>query len=126
MSPPENLPVISVITDNEKAAIETNLGLRELAGLIEAVSEYTIDENLTNSPGFPYFKNAVENYATEEEKDGIAVLIVPCDLQTNVKELHQRIYGDNSYVPGSTVVSYSNKLKEILGLEKIKEWDFLY
>ena len=105
---------ITIITGNKKA-IETDFGstdLKDLAELIEAVSKYTIDENLENSHGFPYYKD-LDEIQTEEENEGRAEVVVPCDLQTNVKQLHKRIYGVNSYIPGNTVVSYGDALKSV-------------
>ena len=96
---------------NNASAIDTNLELNELAELIRAVSGYSIEEDLTKAPGFPYYKNAyIKN--TEEEKEGESSLIVPCDLQTNVKELHNRIYGDIKYAPNETVNNYSKALEK--------------
>ena len=95
---------------NNASAIDTNLGLKELAELVRDVSGYTIEEDLTKAPGFPYYKNSYKKNTSEEE-GGVSELIVPCDLQTNVTALHNRVYGESRYAPSETVKSYSKALE---------------
>ena len=102
---------ISLITSNA-AGIETDLGITELAELVKAVSGYRIDESLTNTLGFPYYKRNITKDTGEEN----AVLWISCDLETNVKKMHEKAYYENAYTPGTTVKNYSQALNQETGL----------
>ena len=105
----DNEKKIPLITQNA-SAIDTNLDLLELAKLIKAVSDYKIEAD----KGFPYYKSSYKD-ATKGD------LIVPCDLQTNIIQLHQRIYGESRYVPNDIVKKYSKALETETDLHYIED-----
>ena len=113
---------IQLIVENA-AAIDTDMSLDELAALIKEVSGYKIKDY-----GFPFFK---WNYLkkTEQEKDGLSWLMVPCDLVTNVNKLHKTVYGEKNYKASETVKKYSKALKKETGYSYEKRavnWDNRY
>ena len=86
--------------------VDTDLAEDELTALFDLLVGYDLDD----LGGFPY---RMGNYKTEEKGD----MLVPCDLITNVKELHAFLYGDEDYEPSETVKEYDRLLIEETGLD---------
>ena len=85
--------------------IDTDLTESELMNLLNAIIDYDID----TVGGFPFDMNDIE----DAEK---GVLLVPCDLSTNVTELHKYLYGNDSYMPSKTVEEYSELITKETGM----------
>ena len=86
--------------------VDTDLSEEELMDLFDHLIGYDLDD----LGGFPY---KMGNYIDEEKGD----MLVPCDLVTNVKELHAFRYGEEDYEPSETVKEYDRLIKEETGLE---------
>ena len=84
---------------------DTDLSENELMDMFDLLIGYDID----NIGGFPFYFEAIEN------KDK-GVMFVPCDLNTNVKELHSYLYDNDSYAPSTTVSDYDELIKKETGL----------
>lgn len=76
--------------------IQTSFSNAELISLASQVFNYKIGE----MSGFPFEKNAI----TLGSKGNV---VIPCDLETNVTELHHFLYSDMDYTPSDTVVANS-------------------
>lgn len=79
--------------------VKTSYSNAELLALAAQVFDYSLGE----TAGFPFEKNS-----TRLGSKGSVV--VPCDLVSNVTELHVFLYGDTEYEPTDTVKSNSEKI----------------
>ena len=95
-------PVTSLVStaENVFSEVYTSLSLQEISELLGDVAKYSI----TETEGFP----KEEYRATGTVKGGSCV--IPVDLETNVKWLHQFLFGDDNYEPSETVKTCSRKV----------------
>ena len=85
--------------------VDTDMAENELMSLFDVLVDY----DLGSMKGFPFHLNRL----FDDEK---GAMYVPCDLETNVAELHSLIYDNNDYTPSSTVTSYSKGIEEESGM----------
>ena len=95
-------PVTSLVSiaNNVFDEVYTSLSLDEIGELLTDITKYSI----TETEGFP----KEEYRATGTVKGGSCV--IPVDLETNVKWLHQFLFGDDDYEPSETVKTCSSKI----------------
>ena len=86
--------------------IQTSFSNTELLSLASQLFNYSIGE----TTGFPFIKAT-----TKLGKKGDVV--VPCDLSTNVKQLHQFLYNDEAYTVSDTVAKNSEKITADTGFK---------
>lgn len=79
--------------------IKTSYSNAELLSLAAQVFNYSLGE----TTGFPFEKNTI----TLGSKGSV---VVPCDLKSNVTQLHVFLYDDTEYEPTDTVKSNSEKI----------------
>lgn len=79
--------------------IKTSYSNADLLALAAQVFNYSLGE----TTGFPFEKNTI----TLGSKGSV---VVPCDLKSNVIQLHVFLYGDTEYEPTDTVKSNSEKI----------------
>lgn len=94
-----DLKTINKLIDAVFGDIKTSYTNTDLIALAAQVFNY----KLTETTGFPFEKNSV----TLGSKGSV---VVPCDLESNVKQLHVFLYNDNEYQPSETVKSNSAKI----------------
>lgn len=94
-----DLKTINSLIDEVFGDIKTSYTNTELIALAAQVFNYKLGE----TTGFPFEKNTV----TLGSKGSV---VVPCDLVSNVTQLHVFLYGDEGYVPTDTVKSNSEKI----------------
>ena len=99
-----DLATINKVIDAVFDDISTSFSNTDLIALAAQVFDYQI----TGSAGFPFTKNSV----TLGSKGSI---VAPCTLETNVIELHKFLYGNEEYVPSSTVRANSMKIESDTG-----------
>ena len=80
--------------------ISTDFTLPELLALASQMFQYELVETV----GFPY------HVATKVVSSSKGDVVVPCDLVTNVTELHRDLFNDYGYTPSNTVQSYSQQI----------------
>jgi LCP family protein required for cell wall assembly len=86
--------------------INTNLKKSEMLSMVKAMRGYSTND----MRGFPFKRAAV----TLGSKGSV---VVPCDLSTNVKQLHKFLYGaDTAYTVSDTVKEYSQHIINETGL----------
>jgi LCP family protein required for cell wall assembly len=86
--------------------ITTNLKKSEMLSMVKAMRGYSTND----MRGFPFKRAAV----TLGSKGSV---VVPCDLSTNVKQLHKFLYGSNTdYTVSDTVKEYSQHIINETGL----------
>ena len=86
--------------------IQTSFSNTELLSLASQIFNYSIGE----TTGFPFTKAT-----TKLGKKGDVV--VPCDLSTNVKQLHQFLYNDEAYTVSDIVAKNSEKITADTGFK---------
>lgn len=79
--------------------IQTSFSNTDLLALAAKIFSY----NIGDTTGFPYEK-ATHKY------DKIGDVVIPCDLASNVTQLHQFLFDDNNYTPSATVLSNSQQI----------------
>lgn len=100
-----NLKTINKIVDAMFEDISTNLTQKEMLTLAASVFDYTLDE----TKGFPF-----EKQPKTLGKKGSCV--IPCDLESNLTELHKYLYNDENYEPSSTVQKINDQIINDTGL----------
>lgn len=100
-----DLRTLSHLVDIVFPEIKTDLTEDQIMDLIPIVLEY----DLKDSRGFPFEKN------NTTLPNPVGNIDVACDLVTNVKELHEYLYGNTAYEPSDEVVEYSEKIEEDTG-----------
>ena len=93
--------LIDKVADN----MMTSLSNTELLSLAKDVASY----NLTDQTGFPF------NLTTANLQAGDCV--VPVDLEDNVRQLHQWMFGDDSYQPSDSVQEISWQIMNDTGIQ---------
>jgi LCP family protein required for cell wall assembly len=86
--------------------IQTDLSKKDMVTMATAMIGY----DMANSGGFPY-----ERTTTTPSKT-VGSVVVPCDLVTNVTELHKQLFGTEDYEPSATVQEYNNIIINETGL----------
>ena len=86
--------------------ISTTLKLDEILGLAKDVKAYTI----SSTSGFP-FRLTAANLETGDT-------VIPVELDNNVIELHEYLFGATDYVPSETMQMYSNDIVRISGIDE--------
>lgn len=99
-----DLATINKVIDTVFGDIATSYSNAELIALAAQVFDYEI----TGSAGFPFTKNTI----TLGSKGSV---VAPCTLESNVIELHKFLYGNEEYVPSSTVKANSMKIESDTG-----------
>lgn len=94
-----NLKTLNSLIDEVFGDIKTSYSNTDLIALAAQVFNYSLGE----TTGFPFEKNTV----TLGSKGSV---VVPCDLASNVTELHVFLYGDEDYTPTEKVKSNSEKI----------------
>lgn len=79
--------------------IQTSFSNTDLLALAAKIFSY----NIGDTTGFPYEK-------TTHKYDKIGDVVIPCDLASNVTQLHQFLFDDNNYTPSATVLSNSQQI----------------
>lgn len=102
-----DLKTINAIIDEVFADIETSFTNGELISLAAKVFDYQI----TGSVGFPFKLNNIELGSK-------GMVVAPCTLESNVKELHKFLYNNEEYVPSSTVRANSMKIESDTGFDE--------
>lgn len=94
-----DLKTINSLIDEVFGDIKTSYSNADLIALAAQVFNYSLGE----TTGFPFEKNTI----TLGSKGSV---VVPCDLKTNVTQLHVFLYEDEDYEPTDTVKSNSEKI----------------
>ena len=87
--------------------VDTDLAENELMELFNLIIGYDID----NMGGFPFYMTSI----IDNDK---GTLLVPCDLESNVSELHKYLYNSDTYVPSEVVTDYSKLITDETGMTK--------
>ena len=94
-----NLKTINGLIDTIFSDIKTSFSNTDLIALAAQVFNYSLGE----TTGFPFEKNTT----TLGNKGSV---VVPCDLESNVIQLHVFLYDDQEYTPTDTVKNNSAQI----------------
>ncbi len=78
--------------------ISTNMTQKELLSVAMSILKY----DFAGTRGFPFERTTMTLNKT------VGSIVIPCDLTTNVSELHEYLFGTENYTPTSTVQEYSS------------------
>ena len=92
-----NISALSDLVDTILPLVSTNISSNEIIAMLPSVIFY----NITNSEGWPY---DVSGYSSD------AWYGVPVTLESNVKELHSELFGNDNYIPSETVQEISDDI----------------
>lgn len=101
-----NISELNKIMDVVFPQVETDLSKSKIMDMVEVMIGY----DLKDSRGFPFEKASINMHGN------IGWVDVPCDLETNVKELHEYLYGTKDYQPTSEIESYNQTIIANTGL----------
>ncbi|MCC8141920.1 MAG: LCP family protein [Lachnospiraceae bacterium] len=100
-----NLSQLTELLDAILPDISTDLSQKELLSMAMTMLSYDISD----SQGFPFER-------TDMTLDPVGSIVVPCDLETNVIELHSLLFGAEDYQPSPQVVAASEYIVERTGM----------
>ena len=81
--------------------VATNIGFNDIIAMAQNIGDY----NITETGGFPWQRGD----AIIGKKGDV---VVPATLESNVRYLHEFLFGDTDYTPSDAVLRYSQKIKE--------------
>ena len=87
--------------------VATNINFNTVVAMAQNITKYYISE----SGGFPWQRS-------ESSAGSLGDVVVPATLESNVRYLHEFLFGDSDYEPSQAVLSYSNTIKEKTGIYK--------
>lgn len=99
-----DLKTINSLIDAVFGDIKTSFSNADLIALAAKVFDYKLGE----TTGFPFVKNNIKLGSKGD-------CVIPCDLESNVIELHKFLYDEEDYVPTDTVKKNSQKIIEDTG-----------
>ena len=97
-----DIGTLNNIIDNVLPKVQTNITTDEILGLAGKMLSYKI----TDSIGWPYETKGI----TLDRWYG-----VPVTLESNVKQLHQELFGETDYEPSENVKNVSNSIIQKTG-----------
>lgn len=94
-----NLKTMNSLINQAFSDIQTSFSNTDLLALATKIFNY----NVGDSSGFPFEKVA-------KRYDKVGDVVIPCDLASNVTELHVFLFDDTAYVPSATVQANSAEI----------------
>lgn len=94
-----NISKLNKVIDSVFDEVSTNLTQKEILALASAAFEYQMAE----TAGFPFEKDT----DTIGSKGSV---VIPCDLVSNVSQLHEYLYNDTEYEASATVQEINDKI----------------
>ena len=95
--------IIVVLADQ----VATNISASEMVSLAQGITKY----NIAETGGFPWARG-------DANIPGKGACVIPTTLESNVKMLHELLYGDDDYEVSSALLGYSEKIKQDSNLYK--------
>ena len=97
-----NVSQLNNLVDELLPRVYTNITAGDIFSLFPSVANF----NITESKGWPYETKGI----TLDRWYG-----VPVTLESNVKQLHQELFGETDYEPSETVKTISNSIVQKTG-----------
>lgn len=99
-----NLKQLNSLVNEIFPKIQTDLGRNDIITMVSAMIGYDMAE----SSGFPFERKT-------KDLGSKGSVVVPCTLESNVKELHELLFGGEDYKPSSQVEKYSESIANETG-----------
>lgn len=96
-----DLSTLNKLMDEVFPDISTNMSQSKMLSMVWTLLDYDMGE----SRGFPFDK-AAPNISFGSKGQ----VVIPCDLVSNVTQLHRFLFENDDYVPSATVQDYSNRI----------------
>jgi LCP family protein required for cell wall assembly len=100
-----DLATLNSICNSVVDDISTSLSLTQILSLAKSIASY----NIQSTTGFPF-------NLTTKTLTGQGDCVIPVDLAANVKELHEYMFEDYSFVPSQTVQTISDTVMTKTGV----------
>lgn len=97
-----DLATLSKIIDKVFSKVETNFTLTEILAYAKDIQKYKLADTI----GFPETKDTMDY-------EDAGNVVIPLSLQSNVKILHQYLFGEDEYTPSSTLSAISSEIESI-------------
>ena len=101
-----NPATLNKIAESVASEMATSLDMSEILSLLSGIASYQIGEQ----SGFPF-----DEYC-KTGRVGSASVVIPVDLNKNVKELHKFLFDKENYEPSDTVKRCSQKISTDTGV----------
>ena len=85
--------------------VATSFKLSQILGMASVMRDY----ELTETRGYPFAMHV-------QSWKGRGDMVVPCTMESNIKQLHQYLFGEEDYQPTSTVQEISDAIYDRSGL----------
>ncbi len=85
--------------------VATSFNLSQILGMASVMRDY----ELTETRGYPFAMHV-------QSWKGRGDMVVPCTMESNIKQLHQYLFGEEDYQPTSTVQEISDAIYDRSGL----------
>ena len=92
-----NLVTLNKLVKTIMPDIQSNLSEADIISMVRVMAGYDMDE----SRGFPFER-------TTRTLPSVGSSVIPCDLETNVEELHEYLFEQEEYTPSSTLQDYND------------------
>ena len=86
--------------------VSTDLTQKDIISMMPVMLKY----DMATSGGFPYDKT------TDTPSKKIGSIVIPCDLESNVIQLHKQLFGTEDYQPSEKVQSYNDTIIDLTGM----------
>lgn len=86
--------------------VSTDLTQKDIISMMPVMLKY----DMANSGGFPYDKT------TDTPSKKIGSIVIPCDLESNVIQLHKQLFDTEDYQPSEKVQSYNDTIIDLTGM----------
>ena len=106
---------LNKIIDKVLPGIKTSFTSKEIINYARYFAEY----KLTDSTGFPMEKTA-------DRITGIGSVVIPVTLESNVRQLHEMLYGTLNYQVSLQVAGISKVIEEAAGTQEAQSNDEIY
>lgn len=103
-----SIGTLNKMVDSLFKEISTSLNQKEILALASSAFDYKMAE----TAGFPFEKNS-KNLGGSKGS-----CVIPCDLESNLSELHKYLYNDDNYTPSATVQEINDKIINDTGLRQ--------
>ena len=100
-----DLLTLNAIIDKVAGNVLTSLSNTEMLGLVKDIASY----NLVDTTGFPFEVQAANISAGD--------CVIPVNLERNVLQLHQWMFGSDGYTPSEKVKEISSKIINETGIQ---------
>lgn len=110
-----DMGTINEVIDTVFPQIKTSLSKTQILSLAKDAMNYSMGENT----GFPFDQETGSFKVSYQSKK--ASCVIPADLASNVKQLHEFLYGTTDYVVTDSVQNISDEIEERTGVEAPKK-----